>query len=71
MNHSCFPNVAMNPILNGNNNIFFVATKNIKKGDELFWKYYSNKDSFQTYFYLYEKYYFQCQCEKCLKFNKK
>ena len=67
LNHSCVPNVAMQfPVLDAES-VTFVASKPIRKGEELFWCYYSNDNHQKRREYLMRHYYFDCKCEKCLK----
>ena len=67
MNHSCQPNVKF---YEKNNAMYFEASTDIKKGDELTYSYLRNsktKTNKDNKKYLIQHYNFECQCKLCIK----
>lgn len=66
-NHSCSPNVAVkSPSFSGHEQTF-VATRDIKQGEELFVSYHDESDVKSRRRYLHKSYYFWCKCPRCTK----
>lgn len=64
-NHSCVANVAIKlPNFNGRK-FTFIATRDIKEGEELTLCYNNNPDPKARRLFLWENYFFLCKCSKC------